>query len=626
MANRTIYGVVAVLGIAAASGAAYWYQNKPKGPQEMGQGVAASTGSSAAAPAAGGGGAARGPGGPAGVEVAKVEKTTLQDDAQSVGTLRSRQTVLLRPEVSGRVAYLGFSDGARVRKGQVLVQLDDVLQRAEVQQAQAQVSIQRANLRRNQELVAQNFVAQRVLDESAANVQVAEAQMALACARLERMRILAPFDATAGIRNVNLGDFVKDGADLVNLEDLSAMFVDFRLPERFQTRIRNGQVVELQLDALPGRSFKAKVDAIDPQLDANGRSVLVRASLPNTGGEPLARQGGAEGGARASPGAAGGSTGAGNPAAANPGAAAQAAGAASAPAKAAAPRANPAASAARAPGAGGQSAAPPSAEAQACAALARSGASVGGNAGGARQGAAGGAAGAQRPAGANTTARPDAAPAAANAQRGASPRPGAAATDGRGGGGAGGGPLRPGMFARVTAVFQVKDAALTVPEEAIVPQAGRQFVIKVVEQTEEEAKALAAQAAASAAAAPQAAAAGAAPNAAPGVVQAAPAASAPTGFVDGRRLVSKRQEVRLGIRRQGRVEIVDGVSEGEQVVIAGQQRLQRDATPVRIVELGRAPGAGQGGASGGGGAAGAGAASGSGAAAAAANPAAPASR
>lgn len=177
MASKAIYAIVAVIGIAAASGAAWWYQSQPTGPREI----------TAAAPA-GSGGAAVGPAGPAstpraaGVEVARVERATLQDDAQSVGSLRSRQSVMLRPEVPGRVKELGFSDGARVRKGQLLVQLDDTLQKAEIKQAMAQVSLAQANFKRNQELVAQSFVAQRVLEESSANLQVAEAQLALAWA------------------------------------------------------------------------------------------------------------------------------------------------------------------------------------------------------------------------------------------------------------------------------------------------------------------------------------------------------------------------------------------------------------------------------------------------------------
>ena len=266
MASKVIYTVVAVVGIAAASGYAWWQQSKPQGPTEItGARPGAGTG-----PAAGPAGAASAPRA-AGVEVAKVERVTLRDDAQSVGSLRSRQSVMMRPEVAGRIREIGFADGAAVRKGQMLVQLDDVLQRAEIKQARAQVSIAQANYKRNEELVAQSFVARRVLDESAASLQVAEAQLALACARLSRMAIVAPFDGTVGIRNINLGDYVKDGADLINLEDISSMYVDFRLPERFQNKLRLRQTVELQLDSMPGRVFKATVEAIDPLLDVNGR-------------------------------------------------------------------------------------------------------------------------------------------------------------------------------------------------------------------------------------------------------------------------------------------------------------------------------------------------------------------
>jgi membrane fusion protein (multidrug efflux system) len=163
------------------------------------------------------------------------------------------------------------------------------------------------------------------------------------------------------------------------------------------------------------------------------------------------------------------------------------------------------------------------------------------------------------------------------------------------------------MFARVTAVFNVKDAALTVPEEAIVPQGGRQFVIRVVEQTEAQGKEIADKQAADAAKAAEAAKAAAAASSAP-TPSGAPAGGGGasgasgaqlynmTGFVDGKRLVSQRVEVRLGIRRPGRVEITDGLNEADTVVVAGQQRLQRDNTPVRVIELGRPPGGAPGGA------------------------------
>lgn len=283
---QKLYVWVAVGGIALASAGAWWFQNRPAAGAQQATAGAAAPGTPAP-PGAAGGRPGQGGGGMPGVEVTKVQTQRLQDDAQSVGTLRSRQSVTLRPEVAGRIVQIAVSDGARVRRGQLLVQMDDTLQKAELSQAQAQLSIARANLKRNEELVAQAFVAQRVLDESRAALQVAEAQVSLAQARLARMRVVAPFDGTVGLININLGEYVKDGADLINLEDTSQLTVDFRLPERYQSLVAAGQSVQVQLDALPGQNFQARIQAVDPLLDANGRSVAVRAVLPSTAGKDL---------------------------------------------------------------------------------------------------------------------------------------------------------------------------------------------------------------------------------------------------------------------------------------------------------------------------------------------------
>jgi len=381
MAKKSSFLLIALAGIALASVGAWWVQNRDAAGAATAQAPAAGPGAN---PAAARGGAGAVPG----VEVSRVATVRLQDDAQAVGTLRSRQSVVLRPEVSGRVARIAFADGATVRQGQLLVQLDDTLQRAELSQAQAQLSIARANLNRNKELVAENFVAQRVVEESEANLQVAQAQVALAEVRLKRMRITAPFNGTVGLSATNLGAYVKDGDVLVNLEDTSALTVDFNLPERYQSRLATGQAVQVQLDALPGEIFEAKVLAVDPLLDANGRSISVRAEMPS------------------------------------------------------------------------------------------------------------------------------------------SPN----------------GALRPGMFARVLTVFSVDEAALVVPEEAIVPQAGKQFVFRIEEEGEGDAK----------------------------------------------KLVSRRAEVEIGVRRGAEVQILSGVSATDTVVVAGQQRLQRDGMAVRVVDMTRA--------------------------------------
>ena len=505
MASKVIYTVVAVVGIATASTVAWWYQNNANNTTTN------ITGGGGTGPA--GGGAGR----PVGVELAKVQKQTLRDDAEAVGTLRSRQNVMLRPEVAGRILALGFADGARVSAGQVLVQLDDTLQRAEVQQSLAQMSIAKANHKRNQELVAQNFVAQRVLDESAASLQVADAQLGLSCARLERMRIVAPFAGVVGIRNINVGDFVKDGADLINLEDIGTLYVDYRLPERYQSKVAVGQTIELRVDAVPNRLYKANLEAIDPTIDANGRSIGVRAILPNGPGEPIAvRPAGGPGG----PGGQG-PAGAPNAQSAGPSTSAPAAAAASAK-SAGANQPNAAV---------GKPAVAPAANNRVSSAI--------------------------------QLASPQSLGCPPNVFERARVQPLASAQ---------GGPLRPGMFARVTAVFAVKPNALVVPEEAIVPQGGRQFVIKAVAYADLPAQ-------------PASAASGAGSPSGPSASAAPPASAASAPAPDA--LVSQRVEVKLGIRRAGQVEITEGLKEGEQIVIAGQQRLQKDGTVLRVVELGR---------------------------------------
>jgi membrane fusion protein (multidrug efflux system) len=291
MAGKKIHLAAALIGLALISGGAWWYQNKtdPAGAASPGAtdpaarpgtGVASNKGG----PSGPGSGGPRGPGGPAAVEVARVEMVRLEDDSQAVGSLRARQGVVLKPEVSGRIQVLSFGDGQRIQKGQLMVQLDDTLQQAQLKQAEASAAIARTNLQRSRELAAQNFVSQSAVDQNAAALEVAQAQVALAQAQLSRMKILAPFDGITGIRSVSVGDYVKDGADLVMIEDVSSLWVDFRLPERYLGRLRTGQSVEVVLDAVADRKFKAQIEAIDAQLDANGRSVLVRARMANGDG------------------------------------------------------------------------------------------------------------------------------------------------------------------------------------------------------------------------------------------------------------------------------------------------------------------------------------------------------
>ena len=244
----------------------------------------------AASPAAAGNDAgSKAPGGPPGgfaiaVEVAKIAAADFSDEASAVGNLKSNESVVMRPETPGRIAAVNFKDGAIVGKGAVLLTLDAAVQEAELQQARANLALAQSNHKRNQELLEKKFVTAQALDNSAATLKVQEAAVQLAEAKVGRMRIKAPFNGMVGLRNVSVGDYVKEGQDLINIEDIGTLRVDFRLPETYLGRIIKGQTVEVSTDALPGEQFKAVLDAVDPMVDQNGRAISSRARLDNASG------------------------------------------------------------------------------------------------------------------------------------------------------------------------------------------------------------------------------------------------------------------------------------------------------------------------------------------------------
>ncbi|MGB7503320.1 MAG: efflux RND transporter periplasmic adaptor subunit [Azonexus sp.] len=275
MKKNTRLGIIA-LALAGLAGLGYYAYTANRAPAS---GSGAPAGGAAAKPAGGA------PGGFAmAVEVAKIAAADFSDEASAVGNLKSNESVVMRPETPGRIAAVNFKDGAIVGKGAVLVTLDAAVQEAELQQARANLALAQSNHKRNQELLEKKFVTAQALDNSAATLKVQEAAVQLAEAKVGRMRIKAPFNGMVGLRNVSIGDYVKEGQDLINIEDIGTLRVDFKLPETYIGRVAKGQVVEVSTDALPGEQFKAVLDAVDPMVDQNGRAISSRARLDNASG------------------------------------------------------------------------------------------------------------------------------------------------------------------------------------------------------------------------------------------------------------------------------------------------------------------------------------------------------
>ncbi|PWC34335.1 efflux RND transporter periplasmic adaptor subunit [Azospirillum sp. TSO35-2] len=280
--------IVALLVLMALAGGAYWYFVKQGGTVA---GLTATLKAAGGAPAQGGasgapGGGAKPPGGmpPMPVEAATVRVGTVDRTVTAVGSLLSNESVMIRPEIAGRISEIAFKEGQRVTKGSVLVRLDDAIARATLAQAQASIAFSRAELSRADQLVRQNTGPLRSREQAAAKLLADEAAVQLAKAQLDKQVITAPFDGVLGLRKVSVGDFVQAGKDIVNLEDIDTLKLDFRVPEMFLPAVKVGQTVKVAVDAFGGRSFDGTVYAIDPLVDVNGRALAVRARVPNPDG------------------------------------------------------------------------------------------------------------------------------------------------------------------------------------------------------------------------------------------------------------------------------------------------------------------------------------------------------
>ncbi len=236
-------------------------------------------------PGGGPGGAKGGPGGFAmPVEAAEVRVETLARTLPAVGTLRSIESVVVRPEIAGRIETIAFREGQSVAAGDSLFTLDGSILRAQLAEARASLQLSRANHARAAELFQQKVGSAQARDQALANMRVDEARVAVAEAQLSKTQVRAPFAGIVGLRQVSPGDYVTVGQDVVNLEKIDVLKVDFAVPEMALPEVAEGQVVTISVDAFPGRGFEGRVHAIDPLIDARGRSIAIRAHVDNADG------------------------------------------------------------------------------------------------------------------------------------------------------------------------------------------------------------------------------------------------------------------------------------------------------------------------------------------------------
>ena len=223
-------------------------------------------------------------GGPTMVTVAVIQPRTFEDTIEVLGVAKGRQSVTLTAATTQLVDRVRFTDGQRVSRGAVLVELRDTEQDAGTAQAEARLVQARRAYDRFKTLGDQGFASKAAIDQYEASWRSAQADVSAARARQNDRLIRAPFAGVVGLSDVAPGALVNPGAPIVTLDDVSAIRVDFQTPERYLGQLRQGQSLLATADAYPGVTIAGRIAKLDTRVDERTRAITARAEFPNTDG------------------------------------------------------------------------------------------------------------------------------------------------------------------------------------------------------------------------------------------------------------------------------------------------------------------------------------------------------
>jgi membrane fusion protein, multidrug efflux system len=244
-------------------------------------GAAAQEGMAAEGGAAPGGGPPAMP--PMPVDVDTARQQSVVDVVRATGRIEAVQAIELRPDEQGRVTELLFREGQTVAAGTPLVKVDDAMIKAQTERAKADRDLAKQQLERVKRLRSQNAAPAADLERAEANARSADAGIAVLELQLERTTVRAPFAGAIGQRFVSVGDYVTTSTPLLTLQTVDPQRAVIEVPERYAVRLRPGQVVEFTVASQEDRKFRARVDFIDPVVQNENRTILVKASAPNPG-------------------------------------------------------------------------------------------------------------------------------------------------------------------------------------------------------------------------------------------------------------------------------------------------------------------------------------------------------
>ncbi len=218
---------------------------------------------------------------PSAVEVAVARADTVVDALDATGQIEAVQAIELKPEIEGRVVELSVTEGAEVAAGDALLRIDDQELKVQVARAEAERDLARQALARAKDLLAERAGSSADLERAEAMARSTQADLDLYSLRLARTTVRAPFAGVVGQRFVSLGDYVTTGSRLMTVQTVNPQRVSFTVPERFASRLTRGQVVRFRVASIAGQEFAGTVDFVDPVVQLPGRTILMKAVVPN---------------------------------------------------------------------------------------------------------------------------------------------------------------------------------------------------------------------------------------------------------------------------------------------------------------------------------------------------------
>ena len=199
----------------------------------------------------------------------------------AVGSISAVQGAVVSAELGGVVSQVAFENGSTAKKGDLLVHLDASAEEAQLRTAEADLNLARADLERSRELVGRKVISKAEIDAAESKFKQKEGSVDQMRSMIAKKTVRAPFDGQLGIRQVNVGQMINAGQQVVPLTSLDPVFADFALPQQHLGQLTPGLDVHVTTDALPGRVFNGKLTAINSMVDSSTRNITLQATLEN---------------------------------------------------------------------------------------------------------------------------------------------------------------------------------------------------------------------------------------------------------------------------------------------------------------------------------------------------------